>query len=150
MDQNPHWETDWMADREKAFSDEKHKQIQIEIQKQKEETPSSKPKKSKKAKKAKKKSKKRKTKGSNSSSSSDSESNEDEANGVPVIEDNSKSIRVAMRNKGKNSTSSGHNEDNNYGILACMFIYLFFYLNNFSLLRLIQELFVLINTYKNP
>lgn len=122
MDQNPHWETDWMADREKAFSDEKSKQIQMEIQKQKEEAPPVKPKKSKKSKKNKKKSKKRKTaKSSNSDSSSDSESgaeSENQANKNNVdpasIDDPSKSIRVAMRNKNKNSHQSNHGA-NSYG-----------------------------------
>ncbi|XP_058797673.1 zinc finger matrin-type protein CG9776-like isoform X1 [Phymastichus coffea] len=114
VEQNPHWETDWMADREKAFSDEKNKQIQMEIQKQKEEVPVAKPKKSKKAKKNKKKSKKRKTKSSNSESSSDTDSNESDTNngnGPSMVDDPSKSIRVAMRNKGKSSNQVAHHHE---------------------------------------
>lgn len=104
MDQNPHWETDWMADREKAFSDDKHKQIQLEIERHKEHEvappvapPPSKPKKSKKSKKNKKKSKKRKNRSSASESSSDSENSESNES----EHDLSRSIRVAMRNKAK-------------------------------------------------
>ena len=104
MEQNQHWETDWMADREKAFSEEKNKQIQIEIQKQN-DLPQPKPKKSKKSKKAKKKSKKSKksTLKSSSGSSSESDSVESDHNNGIVMDDNSKSIRVAMRNKNKPS-----------------------------------------------
>ncbi|XP_074113449.1 uncharacterized protein LOC141536665 isoform X2 [Cotesia typhae] len=110
VDQNPHWETDWMADREKAFSDERQKQMQLELQKQKEDEPSAKPKKSKKSKKNKKKSKKRKNKSSNSESSSDSENSSDQESD----QDTSKSIRVAMRNKMKASTQAILNEEIDY------------------------------------
>lgn len=114
MEQNPHWETDWMADREKAFSDEKHKQIQLEIQKHKEDeqqqpVPVQKPKKAKKNKKKSKKSKKRKQKSSNSDSSSDSENTDSDSD-----QDTSKSIRVAMRNKMKASTQAILNEEIDY------------------------------------
>ncbi|XP_008554753.1 zinc finger matrin-type protein CG9776 [Microplitis demolitor] len=109
VDQNPHWETDWMADREKAFSDERQKQMQLELQKQKEDEPPAKVKKSKKSKKNKKKSKKRKNKSSNSESSSDSENSDSESD-----QDTSKSIRVAMRNKMKASTQAILNEEIDY------------------------------------
>ncbi|XP_034952505.1 zinc finger matrin-type protein CG9776-like [Chelonus insularis] len=109
VDQNPHWETDWMADREKAFSEERQKQMQMELQKQKEDEPSTKPKKSKKSKKNKKKSKKRKNKSSNSDSTSDSDNSESESD-----QDTSKSIRVAMRNKMKSSTQAILNEEIDY------------------------------------
>jgi hypothetical protein len=113
VEQNPHWETDWMADREKAFSDEKHKQIQLEIQKQKEDGSTSKSKKSKKAKKNKKKTKKRKTRSSNSDTSSETDSNDSGSNNGITSEDASRSIRVAMRNKMKDSSI---HDDDSYGI----------------------------------
>ncbi|XP_015109744.1 zinc finger matrin-type protein CG9776 isoform X2 [Diachasma alloeum] len=113
VEQSPHWETDWMADREKAFSDERQKQMQLELQKQKEDEPPPlpppKPKKSKKSKKNKKKSRKRKNKSSNSESSSDSENTESDSD-----QDMSKSIRVAMRNKMKASTQAILNEEIDY------------------------------------
>ncbi|XP_063976245.1 zinc finger matrin-type protein CG9776-like isoform X2 [Diachasmimorpha longicaudata] len=113
VEQSPHWETDWMADREKAFSDERQKQMQLELQKQKEDEPPSLPppksKKSKKSKKNKKKSKKRKNKSSNSESSSDSENTDSDSD-----QDMSKSIRVAMRNKMKASTQAILNEEIDY------------------------------------
>lgn len=103
-----------MADREKAFSEEKHKQIQQELQKQKEDVQqqpplASKPKKAKKSKKKSKKSKKRKAKSSNSDSTSDSENSDSESD-----QDTSKSIRVAMRNKMKASTQAILNEEIDY------------------------------------
>ncbi|XP_011310962.1 zinc finger matrin-type protein CG9776-like isoform X2 [Fopius arisanus] len=113
VEQSPHWETDWMADREKAFSDERQKQMQLELQKQKEDEPPALPppksKKSKKSKKTKKKSKKRKTKSSNSDSTSDTENTDTDSD-----QDMSKSIRVAMRNKMKASTQAILNEEIDY------------------------------------
>ncbi|XP_066588069.1 zinc finger matrin-type protein CG9776-like [Prorops nasuta] len=109
VEQNPSWETDWMADREKAFSEEKHKQIQLELQKQKDDEPPPKSKKSKKSKKNKKKSKKRRNRSSASDTSSDSENTESDSD-----HDMSKSIRVAMRNKMKASTQAILNEEIDY------------------------------------
>lgn len=99
-----------MADREKALSDDKHKQLHLEIQKQKVEepvlppqpVPSVKPKKAKKNKKNKKKSKKRKNHSSQSESSSDS----DNSDSAESDQDPSRSIRVAMRNKTKGSSGN--------------------------------------------
>lgn len=109
MEQNPHWETDWMADREKAFSEEKHKQIQMELQKHKDDDPPPKSKKSKKSKKKSKKSKKRRNRSSGSDSSSESENSDTDSD-----QDMSKSIRVAMRNKMKASTQAILNEEIDY------------------------------------
>ncbi|KAL2740580.1 zinc finger matrin-type protein CG9776-like [Vespula squamosa] len=109
VEQNPHWETDWMADREKAFSEEKHKQIQMELQKQKDDDPPPKSKKSKKNKKKSKKSKKRRNRSSASDTSSESENSESDSD-----QDMSKSIRVAMRNKMKASTQAILNEEIDY------------------------------------
>lgn len=109
MEQNPHWETDWMADREKAFSEEKHKQIQLELQKQKEDEPPVKSKKSKKNKKKSKKAKKRRNRSSASDTSSESENSDTESD-----QDTTKSIRVAMRNKMKASTQAILNEEIDY------------------------------------
>ncbi|KAF7992980.1 hypothetical protein HCN44_005761 [Aphidius gifuensis] len=135
VEQNPHWETDWMGDREKAFSDERQNQMKLELlKKQKEEdipsqqqqqqqqqqpslpppptssSSSSKPKKSKKSKKNKKKSKKRKNKSSNSDSTSGSENTDNSDSD----QDMSKSIRVSMRNKMKASTQAILNEEIDY------------------------------------
>lgn len=109
VEQNPHWETDWMGDREKAFSDHQHKQMQFELQKQKEEEqqPPVKSKKSKKKSKKSKKSKKRKNKSSGTDSSSDSDGLSDSED----IEDPTRSIRVTMRNKNKGSNQSLHKDD---------------------------------------
>lgn len=96
IEQNPHWETDWMADREKASSDHKSKQIQIEMQKHKEDVPV-KVKKVKKSKKNRKKNKKRKNKSSDSESSTNSENSESDVSEG----ENNRSIRVTMRNKVK-------------------------------------------------
>ncbi|XP_050463891.1 zinc finger matrin-type protein CG9776-like isoform X2 [Cataglyphis hispanica] len=109
VEQNPHWETDWMADREKAFSEEKHKQIQLELQKQKDDDPPTKSKKSKKNKKKSKKAKKRRNRSSASDTSSESENSDTESD-----QDTTKSIRVAMRNKMKASTQAILNEEIDY------------------------------------
>lgn len=98
-----------MADREKAFSEERHKQMQLELQKQKEDEPPPKPKKSKKSKKNKKKSKKRKNRSSASDSTTDTENTESDSD-----QDMSRSIRVAMRNKMKASTQAILNEEIDY------------------------------------
>ncbi|XP_012258005.2 zinc finger matrin-type protein CG9776-like isoform X2 [Athalia rosae] len=109
VEQNPHWETDWMADREKAFSEEKHKQMQIEILKQKEDEPVTKSKKSKKNKKKSKKSKKRRNKSSGTDTTTDSDDSFSDSD-----QDKSKSIRVAMRNKMKAATQAILNEEIDY------------------------------------
>jgi len=98
-----------MADREKAFSEEKHKQIQLELQKQKDDDPPIKSKKSKKNKKKSKKAKKRKNRSSASDTSSESENSDTESD-----QDTTKSIRVAMRNKMKASTQAILNEEIDY------------------------------------
>lgn len=112
MEQNPHWEINWIKDREKAFercgklklnSDEEgippapepptiNDKMKRKKRKDKHDSPFLDSSKEKKRKKKAKKRKKVESSGSSSSSSSSDSSSEDES-------DKSKSIRVAMRNK---------------------------------------------------
>lgn len=103
MEQNPHWEINWIKDREKAFercgklkphdsSEVNHSADEkLKLKKQKLDSILLEAKEKKRKKKSKRR-KKRDSSGSSSSSSSSDSSSEEEG-------DKSKSIRVAMRNK---------------------------------------------------
>lgn len=98
MEQNPHWEIEWLKDREKALERTRHtksSESEDENSKKKKKHRRSPLNLLNKEKKKKKRSKKRKRHSSDtSSSSSSSESSSDDDK-----DDKSKSIRVAMRNK---------------------------------------------------
>lgn len=104
VEQNPHWEIEWLKDREKALervnrtkesdSDDEGSHKKKRKHKDSKHSPAHTTSKEKKRKKKSKKRRKHSSDSSSSSSSSDSSSEEE-------VDDKSRSIRVAMRNKMK-------------------------------------------------
>lgn len=116
MEQNPHWQTDWITNRIKAYTRQQNKGVQevgssnapdsvhsssnVETKDKKHKKDKRESRSSSRDKKRRKKSKKRR-KSSSDSSSQSSSSSDDSSSSDEDESDKSRSIRVAMRNKMK-------------------------------------------------